>query len=122
MVCVDIQDKMLARLRKRADRSRVGKQIEVRLVPHDGIHVPDLNGKVDVVVLFYVVHEVPDTARLWREIFAAMKAGGVVLFAEPTHHVTEEEFAASLKQAEAAGFQVAERSTIKMGHSAVLRR
>jgi 2-polyprenyl-3-methyl-5-hydroxy-6-metoxy-1,4-benzoquinol methylase len=67
-----------------------------------------------------MVHEVPDPALFFREVAAALRPGGKVLFAEPIFHVTGKKFAASIGMAENAGMQVESRPAIRISHAAVL--
>jgi tRNA (uracil-5-)-methyltransferase TRM9 len=59
-------------------------QVQAELREHDIIEAPNLNGEVDLVVLFGVMHHVPSKARrlaLMRTLSACMKTGGLLIFA-----------------------------------------
>jgi ubiquinone/menaquinone biosynthesis C-methylase UbiE len=117
--CVDIQAQMLERLRRRARKFGVGQTIETRLVGSD--YEPEaLKGQLDVVLLFFVVHEVPDKAALFRDIRSMLKPDGKVIFAEPKGHVSESDFNLSLSLARQAGFTVSNEKPVKRGWSALL--
>ncbi len=122
VVALDIQPKMLAVLSKKAAKAGLAERVETRVVKEDSLGVSDLNGAVDFALLFAVVHEVPDSARLWKEVAASMKQNGMVLFSEPSGHVSEEGFARSLAEAARAGLQVVDRPVIRGGKTAVLKR
>jgi 2-polyprenyl-3-methyl-5-hydroxy-6-metoxy-1,4-benzoquinol methylase len=103
--CVDIQEKMLANLQKRAVRHNVSGIIKPLEVGKN--YNPDeLTGKLDFVLLFFVVHEVPDKKQLFSDLHKMLKPGGKILFAEPKGHVNPEDFEKSLQLAKEAGLKV----------------
>jgi SAM-dependent methyltransferase len=83
-------------------------------------HVADLNGKLDFALLFAVVHEVPDKAELFRDMFSMLKENGKILFFEPKGHVKQEGFEKSLQLAKEAGFVVLPEKPVNKGLSAIL--
>jgi 2-polyprenyl-3-methyl-5-hydroxy-6-metoxy-1,4-benzoquinol methylase len=117
--CVDIQEKMLDKLQKRAVKYGVSPVIKPLLVGKD-YNVNDLNGKLDFALLFMVVHEVPDQAGLFKDMFEMLKPGGMILFFEPKGHVKPEDFEKSLQLARTAGFKISEEKPIRKGLSAFL--
>jgi SAM-dependent methyltransferase len=52
-----------------------------------------------------MLHEVPDQARLLRQLHAALRPGGLLLIVEPQGHVTTADFAATIERAGKAGFR-----------------
>jgi SAM-dependent methyltransferase len=75
---------------------------------------------LDFVLLFAVVHEVPDKARLFNDINSMLKPGGKVLFAEPKGHVNPEEFKKSIQIAKSTGFEEMSEKPMKKGLNAIL--
>ncbi len=120
VVAVDLQERMLAVLRRRARRAKLIDRIEARLARPNRLGVSDLLGRVDVAFALHVVHEVPDAASFFIEIAATLKPGGRLLFVEPRGHVSADEFTASLSLAEQAGFRVVEHPHIRRDHAALL--
>ena len=112
VVCLDVQLKMLDAVRHRADKAEVADRIETRVCEPMSLGIGDLAGKVDVVLLFAVVHEVPDTPRLFREIAQAMRPGARCLVAEPKLHVSERDFEQTIATANEQGLELAERPVI----------
>jgi 2-polyprenyl-3-methyl-5-hydroxy-6-metoxy-1,4-benzoquinol methylase len=103
--CVDIQEKMLAKLQKRAARHNVADHVSTLLVGKD-FNPDELAGILDFVLLFMVVHEVPDKKQLFSDLNKMLKPGGKILFAEPKGHVSAEDFERSLHLAKEAGLKV----------------
>ena len=106
VVAVDVQPRMLQALRRRAARAQLLDRIDVRLARPDSLGVTDLAGRVDFVLAFAVVHEVPAAAHFFDEVAATLKPGGTLLLAEPAGHVGAQQFAATLRTAERAGLLV----------------
>jgi ubiquinone/menaquinone biosynthesis C-methylase UbiE len=108
VVVVDVQEKMLDALARRARRAGLVDRIDRRLSDGVSLGLGDLAGTIDFAVALHVVHEVPDQARFFTEIHDALKPGGRLLFREPKGHVSAEAFEASLAAAREAGFEAIE--------------
>jgi ubiquinone/menaquinone biosynthesis C-methylase UbiE len=108
VVAVDLQEKMLASLRRRAERAGVADRIDTRCCSPGDLGIGDLAGLVDFVVLFYMLHEVSDQDRFLQTIHGALKPGGEVLIVELRGHVSAGAFQASLTRAKTIGFEIAE--------------
>ena len=121
VVCVDTQEKMLAAVRRRASRVGLADRIEMRTCPPTTLGIGDLAGKVDFVLLFAVVHEVPDVPALFAEITQAMKPGARCLVAEPNFHVSVQEFDRTIAAAAQHGLRLVERPGIRGSLAAVVR-
>ena len=122
VVAVDIQAKMLERLKRRAQKAGVLERIDARLATPESLGLGDLVGRVNFTLAFAVVHEMPDAARFFREVAAASKSNATLLLAEPKGHVKEAHFGEELKLAAEAGFTLVIRPEIKRSHAAVLKK
>ena len=120
VVVVDIQSQMIENLRRRAQRKGLANRIECRLADASGMGIGDLVGKVDFVLAFAVVHELPDAKEFFTESFDVLKTGGKLLFSEPSSHIDESEFGKSIDHARKAGFELESIPTIRSNRSAVL--
>jgi SAM-dependent methyltransferase len=120
VVAVDLQERMLAGLRRRARRAGVLDRIDPRLAQPSRLGVADLAGRVDVAFALHVVHEVPDAASFFLEIAGALKPDGKVLFVEPRGHVSTDAFGAFLATAARAGLRVVDRPNIRRDPAALL--
>ncbi|OGQ94236.1 MAG: hypothetical protein A2521_05565 [Deltaproteobacteria bacterium RIFOXYD12_FULL_57_12] len=117
VLAVDLQQRMLDTLRRRAARAGVAGIIETRQCTADRIGV---KGEVDFALAFWMVHETPDQAAFFRELALLLKPGGKVLVAEPKFHVTAGRFQEILADSGRAGFAVAAGSAITFSRAAVL--
>jgi ubiquinone/menaquinone biosynthesis C-methylase UbiE len=122
VVCVDLQEKMLEVLMKRARKAGVADRIVPRQCGSESLGLDDLAGTVDFAFASAVVHEVPSPDSLFREAFEALKPGGVFLVIEPSGHVSMAEFEKSVAAAGNAGFHIHDRTRNSRGHSAVLKK
>ena len=122
VVAVDIQSRMLEKLKRRATKSGLAERIETRLALADSLAIGDLAGCVDFTLAFALVHELPDALKFFQEIAAAGKPESLVLLAEPKGHVKETDFQLELRLAKQAGFELTDCPQIKASHTAVLKR
>jgi ubiquinone/menaquinone biosynthesis C-methylase UbiE len=122
VIAVDVQEKMLAGLMRRAQKAGISDHIETRLCQAERLNLQGLAGSVDFALAFAVVHEVPDACSLLSEIHTALRPGRRLLISEPTGHVTDLAFAETLAAAEKAGFVLVARPDIARSRSAVLEK
>jgi SAM-dependent methyltransferase len=120
VVCVDLQEKMIRTLVKRARKRGLIDLIDPRVCSKDGLGIDDLAGALDFALAFAVVHEVPDAVGLFRQIRAALKEEGGLLLAEPKGHVSAADFQATVEAAERAGFAGVETLSIRGSHAELL--
>ena len=113
VVAVDIETKMLATLRRRAQRAGLIQRIETRLARPESLGIKDLKGQVDFVLAVAVVHELPSAETFFREAAAALKRGGRLLLAEPAGHVNQVTFDEELAFAIGSGLVITGRPAIK---------
>lgn len=122
VVAVDLQPKMIAGLKRRAEKAGLLDRIETRVAVSESLGVDDLAGRVDFTLAYALVHEMPDSAKFFREAAAVSKAGALLLLAEPSGHVKGDQFEIELKQAAEAGFLVGERPVVPHSRAVLLRK
>lgn len=122
VIAVDLQEKMIASLRRRADRAGLSGRIETRICSSQSLLVDDLAGKADFALAFAVLHEMPDPVAAIGAITRSLKAGGIFLLAEPQGHVTEQGFMNTSQIAVAQGLEIIEKPVIWHSHAVVLRK
>jgi cyclopropane fatty-acyl-phospholipid synthase-like methyltransferase len=116
---VDLQEKMLQYLRRRASRAGMTDRITTVLAEPDDIKI---TGLADFALAFWMVHEVNGIPRFFSQVAAVLKPGGKMLYAEPRMHVTQTRFEEILGYANDAGFAVDDYPKVGMSRSAVLER
>ena len=122
IIAVDIQPKMLSVLKRRAQKAGLSKRIELRLIRENMLGLKDMSGKVDLAVVLHVVHEVPDQASFFVEIWQYLKPGATLLFVEPKGHVSRDQFAESTAVAENVGFVSEAPLKTATGRIAILKK
>jgi SAM-dependent methyltransferase len=122
VVVVDIQPRMIEGLKRRAAKAGLLERIDARMVQPSAMGLDGLNSVVDFVLAFAVVHELPEPAIFFVEAADTMKPNANLLLAEPTGHVSVEQFEDELRMAAAAGLTTADRPSIRRSHSALLKK
>jgi len=122
VICVDLQERMISSLRKRASRAGLAERIETRVCSASSLGTQDLEGKVDFVLTYAMVHEVPDAAGLLTQIHDVLVPGGRLLIAEPRGHVSEEALEKTIAAAEKAGLSVVDRPAVKRSRAVLLEK
>jgi ubiquinone/menaquinone biosynthesis C-methylase UbiE len=122
VICVDMQEKMLKRLEKRARKAGASNRMEIRLCDQHSLGLQEFAGRIDFALAFAVVHEVPDPPRLFGELAGVLKPGGRLFMAEPKGHVREDDFAHTVTVAEEQAFTVVERPKIRRSWAVMLTK
>jgi ubiquinone/menaquinone biosynthesis C-methylase UbiE len=108
---VDLQEEMLGILRRKLEPEGLMPRIRTHQCEPDSIHLPpELNGTFDAAFTIFVVHEVPDPEKLFREIALLLKPGGTLFYTEPPFIVSGKEFRENLALAGETGFLQVDRS------------
>jgi len=122
VIAVDVQPRMISRLKRRLQNAGLADRVDARLAGEDSMGLQDLAAKVDFTLAMAVVHEMPDARQVFTETAAAMKPGAILLLGEPAGHVKASSFAAELQAAAAAGFILAGNPNIRRTQAALLRK
>lgn len=119
IISVDLQQKMLDTLIKRAKKAGVGNCITTFLCNEKDIGIRE---DVDFALTFWMVHETPDTASLLNQVHSILNKSGKLLLAEPKIHVTLRKFNNMLSIAQELGFKLIDSPIISFSHTAVLEK
>jgi SAM-dependent methyltransferase len=122
VITVDVQPRMIERLKRRASKAKLSDRIDARIVSAESMGIADLRNAVDFTFAFAVVHEFPDAGRFFAEAAAASKPGAALLLVEPEGHVKLSTFESELQAATEARFDVVGRPVIRSSHAALLRK
>jgi SAM-dependent methyltransferase len=122
VICVDLQERMIRSLRRRALRAGLSDRIEPRVCSASGLGIRDLEGEVDFCLAYAVVHEVPDAAAFLAEIGEALCPGGRLLIAEPKGHVSGEALEATVAHARSAGLSIVDRPDVKRSRAVLAEK
>ena len=117
VIAADLQSKMLSILEERAMRAGLSDRIRLHLCSPDCI---DVREELDFAVAFFMVHEVPDVQAFLEEIFTLLRPGGRFFITEPKIHVGLRAFQRIMREAQAVGFEIAERPSVIFGQTVLL--
>jgi ubiquinone/menaquinone biosynthesis C-methylase UbiE len=117
VIAVDLQFQMLEMLKRRAEKAGVADHIELIKCEQDRLGI---DVEADFALVFAMLHEVPDQARLLGEMSNCLKDGGKLLLAEPPIHVTVKKFEKEVSVAQEVGFKMIERPRVRWSHAALL--
>jgi ubiquinone/menaquinone biosynthesis C-methylase UbiE len=101
--CVDLQPRMLRMLDRRLRRRGLADRVILRTCSADDLGVADLADTMDLAVLIYMLHEVPDPARALAQVASTLRVGGRLLLVEPRGHCPAKLFAEQLRIAHELG-------------------
>jgi len=118
VIAADIQEKMLAKVRKKAVRHKMTDRIIPVQCQPDSINVHE---KVDFVLTFWMVHEVSDKKNFFTQIAAVMKKKSKFLLVEPKLHVTLREYQEIIRIAESAGLKSSETAPVALSRSTLFK-
>ncbi|MCD6293978.1 MAG: class I SAM-dependent methyltransferase [Deltaproteobacteria bacterium] len=119
VVALDIQQKMLDVVMKRAKKRGIENRIEPHLALKNDLN---LHVKAQFILAFYMVHEVPDPDRLMDQVTESLSVDGRFMMVEPPFHVSKKEFDKCIAQIETSGLVLEESCKIFFGRTAVLRK
>jgi SAM-dependent methyltransferase len=117
VIAADLQQEMLAGLRRRAQRQGLLDRIKFQHSEPDQIGITET---IDFALAFWMVHEVRQPDIFFEQIHARLTDGGLGLVAEPYFHVSKSGFEQTVSMAQVAGFQVDGRPKISLSRAAVL--
>jgi SAM-dependent methyltransferase len=100
VVAVDIQDRMLDLVRRRAERAGLASRLRTHLSTQNRLGV---SGRFDFVLAFWMAHEVRDHGGFFGEIAGVLKPEGRLLLVEPVFHVGDRAFRDIVRAAERSG-------------------
>jgi ubiquinone/menaquinone biosynthesis C-methylase UbiE len=123
--CVDLQPRMLTALGRRLRRRGLADRVATRACRADDLGVSDLANSLDLAVMVFVLHEVPDPARALAQVVATLRTGGRLLLIEPRGHCPPELWAEELHIARDLGLRLCEPppgARSLRGQAAVLER
>lgn len=119
VIAVDLQQGMLDIVRRKIRNTPLQERIILHRSSATDLR---LTVRADFILLFYVVHEVPDRSKLFRQVEEANKESGKVLIIEPPFHVSREDFERTGHLARDAGFLVHRCRGFLLDRNALLTR
>jgi len=117
VIAADLQPGMLEKVRSKIIKN--GKIPNIVLHTCETVRI-GVNEKVDFILAFYVIHEIPDHVKLFKELKGILKPGGRILIVEPNFHVRKKAFEQMRKTAEDTGFETCKYKKMVMSRTLIL--
>ncbi|MFN8241937.1 MAG: class I SAM-dependent methyltransferase [Bacteroidales bacterium] len=114
VVAADLQQAMLDKMMEKVSSIGTAGNIEPHKCLNDSI---GLNRKADFILLFWMVHEVPDKVKFLTEIKTMLNPGGRVFISEPKIHVRRKDFEEMTKILLSLGFTIHEQPSVAISRS-----
>jgi ubiquinone/menaquinone biosynthesis C-methylase UbiE len=119
VVAVDLQDGMLEIVKKKIENTDLQNIIELHKCQSDKI---GLTQAADFILIFYMLHEVPDQLAFLKEVHDLLKPNGKVLIVEPKFHVTKEDFKKYRELLKQIGFGIVEEPNVFFSRSFLINK
>lgn len=117
VIAADLQQKMLDKMTEKFRGTGLEKRVEAYLCQSDAIGVTQ---KVDFVLAFWMVHEVPDQQKMFEELKSILNPDGKIWIIEPIFHVTKNLFNKMITRLDSAGFEIIERPKVAISRSVLV--
>lgn len=118
VIAVDLQQGMLDLVAKKLGNSEYRAIVELHRTEGDSVSVDE---KCDLILLFYVLHEIRAREKVMTELKSLLKQGGMILVSEPTFHVNRALFERELTIFRKLQFIIQEGPRINLSRTVILR-
>ncbi|CAD6492024.1 MAG: Ubiquinone/menaquinone biosynthesis C-methyltransferase UbiE [Candidatus Argoarchaeum ethanivorans] len=119
VIASDLQEGMLHKLGDKIHGTELENRITLHKCEENKIGVSE---KIDFVLAFYMVHEVPNQKEFFNEIRVILRSKGQVLIVEPPFHVSKKMFKETIKKAQDSGFTPVEGPKIILNKTVILKK
>jgi ubiquinone/menaquinone biosynthesis C-methylase UbiE len=119
VLAADLQEGMLQKLSNKIKGTNLADRIKLIKSEKDRVNVSE---KVDFILAFWMVHEVPDKNPFFKELKKVLRDDGQFLIVEPKYfHVSRKDFELTLKIAEVNGFKIYKGPKLFLSQTAILK-
>ncbi len=119
VIAVDLQQKMLDVMQRRAGRHGVADRIIAHRCESDSL---GLREPADFILAFWMVHEVGDKEQFFQQLRSILSSDGKILIAEPKMHVTAEELNKTIEIAQDNRLRYCDAPSIRLSRSVLLQK
>ncbi len=118
VIAADLQDGMLEKVSKKIKGTELEQSIEIHKCQDNKVGVAE---KVDFILAFYMIHEVPDQDALFKELKSILKPNGKIYIIEPKFHVSRKEFEEMLGRLNNHGFEIIDRPKVFISRTVLMK-
>jgi len=119
VIAADLQEGMLDKVRQKIKGTDLEHKIELHKCQSESIGITE---NVDFILVFYMVHEVPNQDLFLKELYSVLKSNGQLLIAEPKFHVSKNDFKIMEEKVKSLGFKIIDKPKIFFSRSVVLEK
>lgn len=119
VIAADLQEGMLRKIKAKIQGTELEPRVTLHQCEAGRIGLPE---PVDLILAFYMIHEIPDKVALFNEMYAILQPNGRLFIVEPPLHVSKKEFEKTVGKARAAGFKPVQRPKVFLSKAVVLER
>jgi ubiquinone/menaquinone biosynthesis C-methylase UbiE len=119
VIAADLQAGMLEKLKNKLQGLEFRSRVALHPCQAEKI---GLTEKVDFILIFYMLHEVPNPPAFLAEIASLLKPAAKVLIVEPKFHVSKKDFEASTQLMRAAGLEITEKPKVFFSRAVILEK
>ena len=119
IIAVDIQEGMLEKVKSKTTGTPLAHRIKIHKCNETSLGISE---HVDFVLLFYMVHEVPDKPNFFSQLSSILKPNGQILVAEPPFHVSDKKFKQMQQQAKDQGLINLQGPRMLFSKTAILKK
>lgn len=119
VIAADLQEGMLDKVRQKISGTELDKLITLHKCLEESIGVVE---KVDFILAFYMIHEVPNQDKLFGELLSILNPNGLIFIVEPKFHVPKKSFELMVDKLKNMGLNIVDRPKVFFSRSVVLAK
>ncbi|MFH0842253.1 MAG: methyltransferase domain-containing protein [Bacteroidota bacterium] len=119
VIAADMQQEMLEIVNNKIKKYNLGNIVEVWKCTERST---GLSGKFDFILIFHVLHELPDQAGFLKEVQTLLNQDGRILLVEPQFHVSGKEFEELEGELRKMRFEITAKPGIFLSRSMLLKK
>jgi len=119
VIAADLQQGMLDKVALKIKGTEFENLITIHKCGTDKIGITE---KVDFILAFWMVHEVPDKVRFFEELKSILKPGGQVLIIEPKFHVRKKEFEEMISGLKTLDFEIVKGPKVFFSRAVLMKK
>ena len=118
VIAADLQQGMLDKVIGKIRGTDLEQIVEIHKCQDEMIGI---SKTVDFVLAFWMVHEVPDQDKLFRELRSALRPDGNIFIIEPKFHVSLKSFETMINRVENIGLKIIERPKVVFSRAVLFK-
>jgi len=109
---------MLEKVNKKIKGTELEQRVELRKCEADKVGITE---KVDFILAFYMIHEVPDQDKLFEELKSILNPEGKIYIIEPKFHVSKKSFEDMTNKLKNIGFEIIDQPKVFFSRTILMR-